>query len=137
MRLHVDVLGWLHLVWGAFGALSGASLWVVAAGGRAAMVDLGSLGVAEQAALWLCVICGTLLVLFGAANLTVGRSLQRRRRAGRVGALLLGVPNLVVVPFGTALGVYAYWVLLNDDARHQFGRPPRLGDPHPLPTERA
>jgi hypothetical protein len=30
-----------------------------------------------------------------------------------------------VVPFGTALSVYAFWVLLNDDARAEFGRPLR------------
>ena len=45
-------------------------------------------------------------------------------RAG-VAALILAVPNLIVVPFGTALGIYTFWVLLNDDARREFGRPPR------------
>jgi hypothetical protein len=30
-----------------------------------------------------------------------------------------------MVPFGTALSVYAFWVLLNDEARRAFGRPPR------------
>ena len=29
------------------------------------------------------------------------------------------------VPFGTALAIYTCWVLLNDDARQQFGRAPR------------
>jgi hypothetical protein len=35
------------------------------------------------------------------------------------------VPNLLVIPFGTALGVYTFWALLNDEARRVFGRPPR------------
>jgi hypothetical protein len=39
------------------------------------------------------------------------------------------VPNLIVVPFGTALSVYAFWVLLNDEARSEFGRPPRTPPP--------
>jgi hypothetical protein len=125
MRLHVDVLGWLHLIWGAFGVLTGVSLWVIAAGGRTAMPDLDAAGLAGQGALWLCVITGALLAAFGAANIGVGRALRRRRRLGRLAALVMAVPNLVLVPFGTGLGVYACWVLLNDDARHQFGRPPR------------
>ena len=57
--------------------------------------------------------------------MAVARALTRRRQAARVAALILAVPNLIVVPFGTALGIYTYWVLLKDDARREFGRPPR------------
>jgi hypothetical protein len=57
--------------------------------------------------------------------MAIGRALGRRSRAGRFIALLTAVLNLVVVPFGTALGIYTFWVLLNDDARREFGRPPR------------
>jgi hypothetical protein len=31
------------------------------------------------------------------------------------------MPSLVVIPFGTALAVYTFWTLLNDDARRAFG----------------
>jgi len=55
----------------------------------------------------------------------VGRAIHRRQQAGRLAALLLSIPNLVIVPFGTALGIYALWALLNDDARREFGRRPR------------
>ena len=30
------------------------------------------------------------------------------------------IPNLFVLPFGTALGIYAMWVLLHDEARKMF-----------------
>ncbi len=59
----------------------------------------------------------------------IGRSLARRHASGRVLALVCAVPNLLLVPFGTALGIYTFWVLLNDDARRDFGRPPR-STPH-------
>ena len=36
---------------------------------------------------------------------------------GRLAAMVLAVPNLFVLPFGTALGIYAMWVLLHDEAR--------------------
>ena len=125
MRLHIDVLGWLHFLWGVFGVLVGASLLVLALGTNTALFELGSRGPAEQAAVWLFVICGLTLIAAAVVMMLVGRGLTRRRQASRIAALVLAVPNLVVVPFGTALGIYTFWVLLNDDARREFGRPPR------------
>jgi hypothetical protein len=124
MRLHVDVLGLLHVLWGVFGVLIGASLGVLAVGTGAALVDIGSMGRAERGAVWVLVTCASMLAALGVTAIAVGRSLRRRRATGRVAALVLAVPNLVIVPFGTALGVYTFWVLLNDDARREFGRPP-------------
>jgi hypothetical protein len=43
-----------------------------------------------------------------------------RRRTRAAGGLGLAVPNLFVLPFGTALGIYAFWVLLHDEARRMF-----------------
>ena len=44
----------------------------------------------------------------------------RRQPAGRLVTLALAVPNLFILPFGTALGIYAFWVLLHNEARAQF-----------------
>jgi len=133
MRVHVDVLASLHGIWGVFGVLAGASLWVLAVGTNAALLDLGSIGGPEHATTWLFVVSGAVLVLLGIMMALVGRSLSRRQNAGRVAALALAVPNLIIVPFGTALGIYTFWVLLNDDARRDFGRPLRAS-PAPRPT---
>jgi len=35
----------------------------------------------------------------------------------RIVAIIVGCLNLLHVPFGTALGVYTLWVLLNDESR--------------------
>ena len=34
--------------------------------------------------------------------------------------LALAIANLLVIPFGTALGAYAFWVLLTNDAHRLF-----------------
>ena len=39
-------------------------------------------------------------------------------------ALGLAVGNLVLLPFGTALGAYACWVLLKDEGRRLFEEQP-------------
>jgi hypothetical protein len=125
MRHHIDVLGLLHMVWGVFGVLAGSSLAVLATGTHAALAAEGSAGGAPRAAGWLMAVTGALMIGFGVAWFGIGRRLRRLDLRGRRGALVLGVPNLLVIPFGTALGVYTFWVLLNNDARAAFGRPAR------------
>ena len=125
MRLHIDVLGSLHLVWGAFGVLTGVSLGILAVGTRVALTG-DAFGVGEQAAVSVLVVGAVLLVGGGAAAALTGWGRRRRVGRARLASLILAVPNLVLVPFGTALGVYTLWVLLNDDARRAFGRRPRV-----------
>ena len=48
--------------------------------------------------------------------------MDRRRARGRLVMVALGVCNLVLLPFGTALGGYAIWVLLSPGTRRLFER---------------
>lgn len=125
MRVHLDLLGRLHLLLGGFAVLSGVSLVILAAGTRSALDDLLMDGPGGQAGVVILATCGIVFLSGGLALAAAGRGLDRRRRAGRLGALALAIPNLLVVPFGTALSLYTFWVLLNDEARQEFGRPPR------------
>lgn len=135
MKYHIDVLGRLHGVWGAFGVLTGLSLFVLAVGSWASLASLGSMTRSGAAAVGIFVGAGLLLLAGGGMMLAAGRALRRHRQAGRAAAIALALPNMVLVPFGTALGVYALWVLLNDDARRAFGRPPRLESSVPTSME--
>ncbi len=124
---HIDVLGRLHFVWGVFGALTGVSLAVLAVGTGVALAELGSTGRAERAAVWVFAFGAVVLAGGGAVMMMLGRALRRHRPSSRTLALTLAVPNLVFVPFGTALGAYTFWVLLDDDARRAFGRDRMVG----------
>lgn len=130
MSVHIDVLSRLHVLWGAFGALTGSSLLILAIGTNAALDDLGIAGPGGQAAVGVFLFFAAVLGIGGLAMLLVGLALGRRRPFARHTALGLAVPNLILAPFGTALGIYSCWVLLNDDARRAFarpgGEPPRL-----------
>ena len=68
----------------------------------------------------LFVVFAMALALGGWANAWAGRALRQHRAPGRTGALILAVMNLFVLPFGTALAIYAFWVLLHNDARALF-----------------
>lgn len=67
---------------------------------------------------------GVFSLLWGLGHIWVGTLVRRRQAIGRVIMLGLAVINLLVFPFGTALGAYALWVLLNNDGRRVFEAPP-------------
>jgi hypothetical protein len=124
MQVHLDVLGWLHVLAGWVGVITGVAFLLLGAGTASLVVDpLAEAGV--NAVMWLLVAAGLALVPGGVLMIATGRGLVARRPGARLGALLLALPNLCALPFGTALGVYTLWALLNDDARGAFGRPLR------------
>ena len=125
MRHHIDVLGLLHMVWGVFASLSGLSLAILALGTHTALTLGGSIGAAPRAAIWLMAVSATVMIAFGVACFRIGRRVRRLDPGARHVAIGLAIPNLLVIPFGTGLGVYTFWVLLNNDAREMFGRPAR------------
>lgn len=131
MQVHLDLLGRLHFLLGGFAVLSGVSLAILAAGTRSGLHDLSIEGSAGQAGVVILAACGIVFIAMGSALAAAGRALDRRRRVGRIGALALAIPNLLAVPFGTALSLYTFWVLLNDEARKEFGRPPRTPGARP------
>ena len=57
------------------------------------------------------------LLLGGGVNAWAGAALRRGEPRGRTMVLGIGVLNLFVLPFGTALSIYAYWVLLHNQTR--------------------
>jgi hypothetical protein len=66
------------------------------------------------------VVFAVALLLGGAANAWAGAALRRHQPRGRLAVLWLGALNLFVLPFGTALGIYAFWVLLHNETRGAF-----------------
>ena len=122
MRSHVNLLGLLQLTWGWIGLLLAASLLLLAAGAIAiARATEGDPTTAGATAL-LFVVFGIALALGGWASAWVGRAIRQYRSPGRTGALLLALLNLFMLPFGTALAIYTFWVLLHNDARTLFVR---------------
>jgi hypothetical protein len=120
MKSHVNLLGILQLTWGGMGLLLGASLLLLAGAAAAIASSLPGDPLTAGFTAVLFSVFAVALALGGWANLWVGRALRRHRSPGRTGALMLAVVNLFVLPFGTALAIYAFWVLLHNDARALF-----------------
>jgi hypothetical protein len=120
VNAHVNLLAILQMVWGSIGLLLGVSTLMLAAG--AVMIGLTSEGREIPASVTAAAfaVCAAALLAFGIGNAWAGAAIRRRQPSGRLAALGLAVPNLFVLPFGTALGIYAMWVLLHDETRSMF-----------------
>ena len=122
MERHVNLLGMLASLWGALAMLAGVSLLLLAAGAFAQLLDPVGEGVGLAAGLTAgaFVLLGAFAAIWGALHLLAAKWLKQRQPGGRILLLALAVTNLLVLPFGTALGIYALWVLLTNEGRHLF-----------------
>ena len=122
MRSHVDFLGVLFVVWGLLTVVIGVSTLALAVG-AVALITSTSHGGGQVAAGITAVAFTTLAVIamfWGAAHVFVGVPLRRHRPWTRLIALMLGSVDLLLLPYGTALGVYALYVLLNEKGKQLF-----------------
>ena len=123
---HIEFLGVLHLLWAAFNAVIGVAMGCFAAsalllarsaGGARPAADLA----AGLTAAGFALVAVTAL-LWAAVHAWCGRGLRRRDRWARLVALVLALLNLLLLPFGTLLAVYAFWLLLQEEVRGRFER---------------
>jgi hypothetical protein len=121
VKRHADFLGLLYLAWGAIFALVGFAGLALAGGAFAIARGGGPVTVSSEFAAGLTAltlgVIAVLALIFGALHLWIGAVLRRYRSWARLLALGLAVINLVLFPFGTALGGYAFWVLLTEEGR--------------------
>jgi hypothetical protein len=127
MKRHADFLGVLYLTWGAIFTLVGLAGLALAGGAFAIAQNRGPVSVSSDFAASLTALTLGLVailgLLFGFLHLWIGVVLRRYRPWARLLALGLAVINLVLFPFGTALGGYALWVLLKNDGRELYVSP--------------
>jgi hypothetical protein len=131
---HVDLLGVLFVVWGLLTTLVGVSTLALGVG-AVALITSANRSEGGQVAAGLTAAAFTTLaviaMLWGVAHVVVGVPLRRRRGWARIMALMLGSIDLLLLPYGTALGVYALWVLLSERGKALFemaDRGPRIAD---------
>ena len=124
MRKHVDLVGLLFVLWGGMSLLLSVSLVSIgiaatAIGAAAAPAASGGKVTAGIVAAVFFVLAGAGLV-FGAVHVWIGTRLRRFREWARAFAIVLAVVDLVLIPFGTGLGVYTLWALLNAESKPLF-----------------
>ena len=124
MKSHVDFVGVLFIVWGLLTVLVGVSTLALGVGAVALITSASRGGGGGRVAAGITAAAFTTLafiaMLWGAAHVIVGVPLRRCTPWSRLIALMLGSVDLLLLPYGTALGVYALWVLLTEDGKALF-----------------
>ncbi len=122
MERHLAILGILVRLWGALAVLIGLSMLLLGAGALAILLgpDGQPMALAAGLTAGAFAVMGTFALIWGGAHVWAALLLNRRHHWGRAVTLGLSVANLLVLPFGTALGAYALWTLLTEDGRRLF-----------------
>jgi len=124
MRRHVDLVGVLFLLWG--GMILLLSLSLLSLGFAATAIGAAESQHATGGGLAAGLVAAGFFTLsaagfvFGGVHLWIGTRLRGLREWARALAIVLSVVDLVLIPFGTALGAYSLWALLNSDSRPLF-----------------
>jgi hypothetical protein len=132
METHVKVLGALQIALGALG-LFGALILVLVFGGAAGIV--GASG-DPQASIAIPIIgltgmaLVTFLLLMSLPSVITGIGLLRLRPWARIAGMVLSIIGLMMIPFGTIVGVYGLWVLFSKDTERLFTAAAPTAAPH-------
>jgi hypothetical protein len=66
------------------------------------------------------------ILLLSLPGVVVGIGLLKFSPWARIAGIVLSALNLISIPFGTLLGIYGLWVLLNKETEALFASPVRL-----------
>jgi hypothetical protein len=118
---HVDFVGVLFVVWGVLTALIGLSTLALGVGAASLATSANRAGhVAVGVTAVAFVALAVIAIAWGVGHVWLGVLLRRRDHRARVVALMVGSIDLLLLPYGTALGCYALWVLLSERGKALF-----------------
>ncbi len=124
MIRHIEFLAQLYRVWGAVFLIVGAAALALTGGAAAIARVSGPVATGSNVAAGLTAVAlGAVSVVslaWAALHTWVGRALAGHGPRARMLAIGLAIGNLPLLPFGTALGGYALWVLLHNEGRQVF-----------------
>jgi hypothetical protein len=136
MHTHIKVLGWLHVIFGILGVLMGL-VGLAFFGGIAGMIGMSGPTGDDAVAIPIMGALGGIIMLIALVisipGIIVGWGLITYKSWARVLGIILSALHLLNFPFGTAVGIYGLWVLLNDQTRAilEGGAPPAVSYPGP------
>jgi len=116
MDQHITILGVLHITWGALGILVAMLMFTAIVGGGMLSGDPEAIAVTSVVGMSIgfCLFVPCLPGLIG------GIGVLKYRQWARIMLLVVGFINLLIIPFGTILGIYTIWVLMNIEVKDRF-----------------
>ncbi len=123
MATHVRVLAWLNIILGVLGVLFALVLFAGAQILPAILEQFGGQEAAIPAAVIMLIatVVVSIVLVMSLPCLVLGYGLHNFRPWARVLGIVLAALNLLNVPFGTAVALYSFWVLLKPETEALFG----------------
>jgi hypothetical protein len=116
MQKHITLLAVLHIVYSGLALLGAVLAFIVIVGGGLLSGDLEAIGITAGVGTFVALI----LLIIAAPGLIGGFGLLKRWNWARILVLIVGILNLLSFPFGTALGIYTIWVVVQPDTKTIF-----------------
>jgi phage shock protein PspC (stress-responsive transcriptional regulator) len=113
MEDHVKILGSIYIAFSALMILFALIVFAAITGGGLISGDDEAIAITSLVG---SLVAG-LMILISAPGIIGGIGLLKNQAWARVLVLVLGIINLINIPFGTALGIYTIWVLTNKEAQ--------------------
>ncbi|MGD9930486.1 MAG: hypothetical protein AB7U05_10745 [Mangrovibacterium sp.] len=121
MEKHINIVGILHIIMGALGILTGLLIYTI-------LHLIGDFSDDAQANMVLSIVANVLaaiMIICSIPGIIGGIGVMKRKQWGRILILIISILNLVNFPFGTALGVYSIWALVQPEIAAEFERKPQ------------
>ena len=118
MKKHITAVAALHIGFGVLGIVIGFMLFALLSGIGAITQDSEA-----QFVLWIVgTSLGAFLVIVSIPGIIAGMGLLKYKEWARILTLIISAIDLLNIPFGTALGIYSIWTLVQDETIEIFNK---------------
>ena len=118
MKKHITAVAALHIGFGVLGIIIGFVLFALLSGIGAIAEDGNA-----QFVLWIIgTSLGAFLIVISIPGIVAGMGLLKFKEWARILTLIISAIDLINIPFGTALGIYSIWVLVQDETIEIFNQ---------------
>ena len=113
MKTHIQIVAALHIAMGALSLLAAIAVFAFLGMAGGIVVSQGEHEAAGIIGI-VAVVLGGFLAVLALPGIIGGWALFAGRSWGRPFVMVLGVIQLINIPFGTTLGIYTLWALLRE-----------------------
>ena len=118
MHKHVLIVGILYIFLSVMSLVGAVFVFMVLAGSATVVGDADVVIISS----FLGLLIALFLAITAIPGLVAGYALIKGYNWGRILGLILAFLNLINIPFGTVVGIYAFWALLHNETIDYFNR---------------
>ena len=120
MKNHINLVGTLHIVFSSLGLIAAFFFYVF-------FKLIGDFADDMEADFVLNIVgnvLGTFFVIISIPGIIGGIGLLKHKQWARIVIIIISALDLLNFPFGTALGIYSIWALVQPEVMAEFENPP-------------